>query len=176
MFSISETLYIIRSNGRHRGWLLEQRCLEQKSELFRHLNKVITLPSELLSRVFDFRFFISAYPWLFYPPIQQLLEYIPPLKKRWTGDRFECLLLWYHRSIQTQWWNYNRNGILFSPGIHKKTAPSRPRMVGKSAVIIKYGQEMNTGTRQFRLIMDLISEIRIYFLSRRVKSLKIYFE
>ena len=35
---------------------------------------------------------------------------------------------------------------------------------------------MYAGTRQSRLTMGLISEIRIYFLNRRVKSLKIYFE
>ena len=95
---ISESLCSL-SKGKH--WVLVVRpfflsCFKQTAEIYRHFNKIITLPPVLLSYVFDFYTCVCIYPC--FPPVLELADIlsiysVPVLrcslktpKERWVGE------------------------------------------------------------------------------------------
>ena len=63
--------------AKHGGHLLEQCSLEQKADFYRHLNRIVILPSGLLSCFFDFTYPSPHSP--HFPPI--ISSHSPPIQQ-----------------------------------------------------------------------------------------------
>lgn len=119
--------------AKHGGHLLEQCSLEQKADFYRHLNRIVILPSGLLSCFFDF-----TYPSPHNPHFPQIISSHSPArfnsyllahatanienlfstllktpKKRWKRWLFRVLPT-FGPSTHSTAWKYNRNCIMIS--------------------------------------------------------------
>lgn len=108
--------------AKHGGHLLEQCSLEQKADFYRHLNRIVILPSGLLACVFDF-----TYPSPHNPHFPPLLPPMAPQLNSCILAHATAILKTYsvptenaqetlesRPSTHSTAWKYNRNCILIS--------------------------------------------------------------